>query len=302
MVPSLLVYGNPTIDEVVRDNHVRVLPGGGALFSSMAAASLGSRVKVIGNVGRDYPEKYLKSLRLRGVDTGLLHKVPGSTTRFRIQYENDRRKLWLVAPGTKISSPRLQHYQAVHLSPVFHEISSRDILRVRSRCKFLSLDFQGMIRTVDSSGLVKTVRRRLDSVLRICNLVKGSVEEFDQLELSEKRSKIVRRLFLLGPEFALLTLGSHGAILGIRDGSQFSIPAFPDPEVFDPTGAGDILAGSWLSVYLRTHDPVWSAAVGSAFASLTSRRMGVSKFTFSRNELLSRSAWVYSRVKRFRGS
>jgi len=146
---------------------------------------------------------------------------------------------------------------------------------------------------------VNTVRKRLGSVLRICNVVKGSTEEFYRMGFWEERSRALRRFLLLGPEFALVTRGRHGSILGVRDGSQFSIPAFPDRDAFDPTGAGDVLIGSWLSAYLRTRDPVWSAAVGSAFASLTSRKMGLSKFVFSRNELLRRSVWVYTRVRRF---
>ncbi|HZY95306.1 MAG TPA: PfkB family carbohydrate kinase [Candidatus Bathyarchaeia archaeon] len=300
MALDLLVYGNPTIDEIVRKDRVHILPGGGVFFSSMAAASLGCRVRLIGNVGHDYPSKYLSWLKQHSVDVALLQRVQGSTTRFRIRYENDKRKLWLLASGAEINSSGILPYGAVHLAPVFNEIAIPDIFRVRSKCEFLSIDYQGMIRTADTTRLVKTVRRRLGNVLRICNIAKGSVEEFNRMGLWEKQNRRLRRLLLHGPEFALITLGKHGSILAIRNGSQFSIPAFPDPDAFDPTGAGDVLIGSWLSVYLRTHDPVWSAAVGSAFASLTSRKMGLSKFVFSRNELLRRSAWVYTRVKRFR--
>ena len=297
MVLDILVCGNPTIDEIVREDRVHILPGGGAFFSSLAAASLGSRVKVIGNVGYDYPDKYLRSLRRHGVDTALLHEVQGSTTRFRIRYDHNKRKLWLVAPGSHISSRQAWFNGAVHLAPVFHEISTRDVLRASTKAKFLSLDFQGLIRTADSTGLVKKIRRRLGSVLKTCNVVKGSVEEFDRVGLWEKRNRGLRRLLKFGPDFVLITKGTRGSVLGIRDGSQFSIPAFPEPDALDSTGAGDVLIGSWLSVYLRTRDPVWSAAVGSALASLTSRKMGLSKFAFSRTELFRRSVWVYARIK-----
>ena len=301
MVLDILVYGNPTIDEIVREDHVHILPGGGALFSSLAAASLGSRVKVIGNVGYDYPDKYLRSLQRHRVETALLHKVQSYTTRFRIRYDQNKRKLWLVVPGSQISSRQARLNGAVHLAPVFHEISTRDILRASTKAKFLSLDFQGLIRTTDVTGLVKTVPRRLGNVLKACNVVKGSVEEFDRVGLLERRNRGLRHLLKFGPQFVLMTMGTHGSLLGIRDGSQFSIPAFPEPDALDSTGAGDVLIGSWLSVYLRTRDPVWSAAVGSALASLTSRKMGLSKFAFSRTELFRRSAWVYARVNHLTG-
>src|SRR3989441_7651851 len=97
--------------------------------------------------------------------------------------------------------------------------------------------------------------------------------------------------------YAIVTMGEKGSWLGSqRDGSYF-IPAFPDRTIRDSTGAGDVFAGSWLSTYLSTKDPVWASAVGSAFASLASRRTGLSKFQMSRSELFRRASWVYNHVK-----
>src|SRR2546427_8636866 len=97
--------------------------------------------------------------------------------------------------------------------------------------------------------------------------------------------------------YAIVTTGEKGSWLGSqRNGSCF-IPAFPDREIRDPTGAGDVFAGSWLTTYLSTKDPVWASSVGSGFASLASRKSGLSKFQISRTELFRRAAWVYNHVK-----
>ncbi|HEX4921382.1 MAG TPA: PfkB family carbohydrate kinase, partial [Candidatus Bathyarchaeia archaeon] len=87
------------------------------------------------------------------------------------------------------------------------------------------------------------------------------------------------------------------AILGIRPDERFSVPAFRDPAVSDTTGAGDVFAGSWLLTFLSTKDPIWAASVGSAFASLASRKTGLSKFQLSRKELFRRASWVYDHTK-----
>lgn len=128
-------------------------------------------------------------------------------------------------------------------------------------------------------------------------MVKASMPELEtQLRTSDPYEG-AERLLHQGPRQVIVTLGSKGSVLGIRTRGIFLVPAFSDPEVIDPTGAGDVLIGSWLSVYLRTHDPVWAASVGSAVASLTSRKVGLSKFVFSRYELFRRSCWVYDHIE-----
>jgi len=104
------------------------------------------------------------------------------------------------------------------------------------------------------------------------------------------------RILAKGPKYAIVTLGSKGSLLGIRNDRRFLIPAFPVRGIKDPTGAGDVYAGAWLCSYLSTKDPVWAAAVGSAFGSLASQKTGLSKFRFSRKELFRRASWVYNHV------
>ncbi len=298
---DIAVCGNPTLDEIVEHARVSLVPGGSALYVSSAAAFLGAKVGILGNVGDDYPSKVLKWLGDRGVDLKLLKRVHCPSTRFRIVYDYRSRKLWLLQPGQEVvrrwTGPRIE---GIHLGPVFNEIPKSLIKSARRHCKFLSLDIQGLVRRASSSGLVQTVRKNLRDTLELCDAVKASEDEV-QIEMSSRNSlEAIDRLLAAGPSYAIVTLGVNGSLLGIRTGRKFFVPAFPEPHIVDPTGAGDVFAGSWLRTYLWTRDPVWAASVGSAFASLTSRRNGLSKFTLSRNELLRRTSWVYNRVKALR--
>jgi len=63
--------------------------------------------------------------------------------------------------------------------------------------------------------------------------------------------------------------------------------------VVDRTGAGDIFIGSWLAIFMALKDPFWAGAVASAFASLSIRGFGLSKFRFARRELFRRASWAY---------
>src|SRR5207245_10292761 len=78
---DIAVCGNPTIDELVHNGRVRVLPGGSALFASCAAGYLGARVGILGNIGEDYPPNILSSLMIVHTNVPFLKKTSGNSTR-----------------------------------------------------------------------------------------------------------------------------------------------------------------------------------------------------------------------------
>ena len=297
---DIAVCGNPTIDEVVQNGRVRTSPGGSALFTSCAAAYLGSKVGIIGTIGEDYPPKILKRLKTLHIDIHFLRETPRPSTRFQITRNNGSRKLRLIEPGSHVVAPRSTgRFQGAHLGPVFHEIQSSLITTLRKRCEFLSADLQGFIRTISANGAVRTVPRSLSRLIGQCDMVQASIEEARSQIGSRDPRVILNRFLTMQAEYAIVTMGEKGSWLGSQHDGTYFVPPFSDHSIRDSTGAGDVFAGSWLSTYLSTKDPVWASSVGSAFASLASRRTGLSKFGLSRRELLRRAGWVYNRVKAF---
>ena len=295
---NIVVCGDPTLDELVQEGIVRISPGGSALFVSGAADYLGAKVGIMGNIGEDYPANVLSWLTHHGLNLSLLIQTKGPSARFRISYDHGFRSLWLRHAGRSIELTwKGGRVEGLHLGPVFNEISESLVRLLRKKCSFMSLDVQGLVRRVNRSGEVRVLRRDLDSILRMCDLVKASIDEA-KLQTSSKSHKVILDRFLeKGPKYAILTLGAKGSLLGIRNHKKFVVPAFPDNDITDPTGAGDVYAGAWLTSYLRTKDPVWAASVGSAFGSLASQRTGLSKFRIPRRELFRRTSWVYNHVR-----
>ena len=295
---DIAVCGNPTIDELVQNARVRVSPGGSALFSSCAAAYLGSKVGILGNIGEDYPSSILRRLKTLHIDVRSIKKSERPSTRFQLTRINGSRKLRLLESGDQIAAPAGPcHFQGVHMGPVFNEIPSSLVNTLRERCDFLSADLQGFIRTVSGNGIVRTVPRSLRRLLGQCDRVQASIEEArTQTRLRDPRA-ILNRFLAMRVQHAIVTMGENGSWLGSQHNGSYFVPAFPDARIRDSTGAGDVFAGSWLSTYFSTKDPVWASAVGSAFASLASRRTGLSKFCLERKELFRRAGWVYTRVK-----
>ena len=294
---DIAVCGNPTLDELVQKGRVRISPGGSALFASSAANYLGANVGIIGNIGEDYPSSVLSWLRHHGLSLSVLKKTKGPSTRFRIGYYRGSRRLWLLHPGLPVESTwKGGRVEGLHLGPVFNEISESLVRSLRKKSSFMSLDIQGLVRKVNRLGEIQVLRRNLDSVLRICDLVKASIDEAKFQTSSQDHQVILDRFLAKGPKYAIITLGAKGSLLGIRNDRKLLIPAFPDKSIKDPTGAGDVYAGAWLSCYLWTKDPVWAASVGAAFGSLASQRTGLSKFRVSRRELFRRTSWIYNHV------
>lgn len=296
---NIVVCGNPTLDELVQEERVRISPGGSALFVSGAADYLGAKVRIMGNIGQDYPSNVLGWFKNRGLNSTLLKKTQGPSTRFRIDYGHGSRRLWLLYAGRSVESTwKGIRVEGLHLGPVFNEISESLVGSLRKKCGFMSLDIQGLVRKVTRSGEIQVLHRNLDSVLRMCDLMKASIDEAKSQTSSTDHQTILDTFLAKGPKYAILTLGAKGSLLGIRNHRKFVIPAFPDKSIKDPTGAGDVYMGAWLTSYLRTKDPVWAASVGSALSSLTSQRTGLSKFRMSRRELFRRTSWVYTHVGR----
>ena len=269
------------------------------MFASGAADYLGARVRIVGNIGEDYPGRILRWLTHRGLNRSLLRNTESRTTRFRITYRHEARRLWLLEPGRPVESAwNGGPVNGLHLGPVFNEISEPLVRSFRKKCGFMSLDIQGLVRGLNRLGEVRVLRRNIDSMLRLCDLVKGSINETGLQTSTRNQVRILDRFLANGPKYAILTLGSKGSILGMGTNQKFYIPAFPEKRVKDPTGAGDVYMGAWVASYLRTKDPVWAASVGSAFASLALQRTGLSKFRISRRELFCRTSWVYYNTRR----
>lgn len=296
-VSTLAVLGNLTIDEVVRNGKSRVAPGGSALYVSATAAFLGMGVEVVSQVGRDYPAENLEWLRKRGIQIERVRRSSEETCRFRLTYRNGSRSLQLIRGGSPLGPAQARgSWGSVHLGPVFREVPPSMVLAARKMAGFLSMDLQGFLRERTTTGGVVLQPAKLAKVFPILDFVKATAEEaLVQTSRSDVLSA-VKRILETGPKRLVVTMGRRGAVLAENSGEAYSVPAYPERQAVDPTGAGDAMLGGWLATFRSTKDPVWAASVGSALASMLVRRQGLAKLRVSRRELFRRSAWVYGRV------
>ncbi len=57
----------------------------------------------------------------------------------------------------------------------------------------------------------------------------------------------------MGPKFVVIKKGEHGAMFFSRD-ETYVMPAYPTPDVVDPTGAGDSFAGGMMGYLAEQKD------------------------------------------------
>ncbi|HVW37292.1 MAG TPA: PfkB family carbohydrate kinase [Pirellulales bacterium] len=240
----LLVVGSIALDcvETPSDRRDDVLGGSAVYFSY--AASYFTPVKLVGVVGEDWPAEHTRLLEGRKIDTSGLQVVPGAKTfRWRGKYlpnMNDRETL------------------EVHLN-VFGEFNPQ-LSEDSRRSKFLflangspKLQMQ-VLDQVESPALTVAdtmdlwIETQHDELLELLRRIDGLVLNDSEAKLLTGDENLVRaghKVREMGPRFVVIKKGEHGAMFFSAHETHV-MPAYPTPDVLDPTGAGDSFAGGMM--------------------------------------------------------
>lgn len=269
---SLLVVGSVGLDDVETPfGAVKGVLGGAASYFSVAA-SLFTRVRLVGVVGADFPHEHVKLLESRGVDLeGLERLASGETFRWSGRYDYDLNVAHTLDTRLNVFAnfaPRLPAaYRAsefVYLANIMPTLQS-EVLDQVERPRFVGLDSMNFwIGNPDT-------RRHLTKVIARVNAVFMNDAELRQYTNRHNLYDAARSILECGPSVVLIKKGEHGAVAVSREGT-FMVSAFPLDVVKDPTGAGDTFAGGFMGHLARTGDTSWSGikqamAFGSVLAS-----------------------------------
>ena len=246
----LLVVGSVALVSVETPTERRddVL-GGSAVFFSYAA-SFFTGVRLVGVVGEDWPPQHTALLQSRGIDTTGLHVVSGGRTfRWRGKYlpnMNDRETL------------------EVHLN-VFEKFDPVLPAEYR-RCKYLFLangspivQMKVLDQVPDATLVVADtmdlwINIQHDELMTLLKRLDGLVLNDSEARLLTGDENLVRaghKVRRMGPKFVVIKKGEHGAMF-FSEHETYVMPAYPTPDVIDPTGAGDSFAGGMMGYLAAT--------------------------------------------------
>ncbi|HUJ27134.1 MAG TPA: PfkB family carbohydrate kinase [Myxococcales bacterium] len=294
---SLLVVGSVALDSVEtpfgkRDN---VLGGSATYFS--AAASLLTKVDVVGVVGEDFPHGQLDFLEARGVRLDGLERVPGRTFRWKGRYGFDLNAAETLDTQLNVFEsfqPKLDEQarkaERIFLGNIDPELQMR-VLEQAERPKLVCADTMNFWISGKRQALLKLLPR-----VDVLMVNDGEVRQLAGESNVLKAAHAAKRM---GAKAVVVKRGEYGALL--VDGEEsFFAPAFPLADVIDPTGAGDTFAGGFLGLLdrLDASDPAalrQATVMGSTIASFT-----VEQFSLDRLRSLELSQ-VRKRFDAFRG-
>jgi sugar/nucleoside kinase (ribokinase family) len=295
------VIGHFSIDTIRLPSRTApfVVLGGAAAYTSFAAKRLDASASVISKVGGDFPEAYLWWIRQEGIDISSVKKhADEPTTSFELNYSSDlaERTLRLKNKGTPIGLDDLPsgfHAKALHVAPIANEVSLEVVERLKHCADVLSLDPQGLIRSFDQAGNVAENAKVNKEIFSLVNIYKSSQNEIYALTGHSELKHAIKAMHDFGVETVIVTMGAKGAVLSVG-GGQYNIAACPSQVLVDPTGAGDVFIGGFLTEYLRQKESLWCASVGSAAASLVVESLGPTYFG-SKDEIYARAKVLYEK-------
>jgi sugar/nucleoside kinase (ribokinase family) len=157
------------------------------------------------------------------------------------------------------------------------------------------LDPQGLVRLIGDGRRVIHIcdRGQFRKIAGLVDFVKPNEPESETITAQKDPILALKALRDLGARVPIVTLAERGSLL-LNDGHVCRIPAFATRAV-DPTGAGDVYAGSFISEFARTDDMVESALFASAAASLMVEQIGPG-FRMNRETVLGRKGAIRDKL------
>jgi cytidine kinase len=100
------------------------------------------------------------------------------------------------------------------------------------------------------------IREEHDALLKLLKRLDGLVLNDSEARLLTQDENLVRagqKVRQMGPKFVVIKKGEHGTMY-FSEQHTFVLPAFPTPQVVDPTGAGDCFAGGMMGYLAECGD------------------------------------------------
>ena len=239
---SLVVVGSFGLDTVETPfgRREEVL-GGSAIYFSLAA-SLFTDVRLAGNVGADFPEAALETLKRRGADcSGIQVYKDQQTFRWAGRYQGDMNEAETLVTELNVLAEPPKIPDSYKGAPyVFLANMGPD-----TQLEMLKQLNGGQV-FADTMNLWIDIQR--DNLLKLLGQLDGLVLNDAEARTLTGKSNLIQAgnaLLEMGPEVVIIKKGEHGAFL-FAPSFHFALPAFPTDAVVDPTGAGDSFAGGFL--------------------------------------------------------
>jgi sugar/nucleoside kinase (ribokinase family) len=262
---------------------------GGSVNYFSIGASLFVPVRVVGVVGKDFPQAHLEWLSKRKVDVSGVQVADGKTFHWVGEYTGDMNEATTLSTALNVFEhfdPKLSDLHRstpyVFLANIDPTLQLKVLEEVRSP-KLVVCDSMNFWITGKLAELKRTLAR--------VDILSVNSGEATLLSGETHMGRAARKIQEMGPSVVVIKRGEYGSCL-FAGNETFIAPAFPVDRVVDPTGAGDTFGGALFGYVARTgvsrglmkDDPKeWhhilrrAVVAGSVMASFTVEDFGIQR-------------------------
>ena len=293
---TVLIVGSIALDSIETPSDKRTNVIGGSTTYSLIAASRFSKTSIVGIVGSDFPKEGLKLYETYADNLEDLKINEGSTFRWGGKYHSnwdDRDTLYtdlgVFLDFNPVLSEQNQKRTHILLANIHPELQLSVIEQNKN---------PNAVIVVDTMNLwIETTFSELKKVLTFSNILLINESESKLLTKRANIENAAEELLGMGPEIVVIKKGSEGAEL-FSNRETIKIGAFPVKEVIDPTGAGDVFAGTFIAALAEKDSNQTALLKASAMASFSIESFGVDRLiNLSDYDLTERTEYLKTTVK-----
>lgn len=248
---KILITGTVAFDEIETPHGSSgKIIGGAGTYIGIASSLLTNNLAIVSIIGEDFPEKEIKFLNDRGINTDMIEKVTGGKTFYwkgkyhenMINRDTITTELNVLEKFNPVLNPEFSSSEIVLLGNLHPAVQNAVINQSTNPNRFIIMDTMNfwMDNTLDE----------LLSVIKKVNLIIINDEEAQQLTGEKNIFNAGEKILKMGPEKVIIKKGEHGSIF-LDAQNKYMLPAFPVENLVDPTGAGDSFAGG-IAGFLAT--------------------------------------------------
>ena len=257
---EVLVVGSLAYDSVKTPSGKAEKSLGGSANYFSVAASLFSKVLVVGVVGEDYTNDDRNILLSRKVDLKGLQTVAGKTFHWEGTYEHNLNEAETLKTELNVFAHFNPTLPDSYRNSSYVFLANIDpVLQLQVLSQVEKPVFVGM----DSMNFwINSKQEDLLKVLKKVDIVFLNETEAKMLTQTSNTIQAIKKIAELGPQFIVIKKGEYGSTLYSRKHGFYQVPALPIENIIDPTGAGDSFAGGFfgsLAARLNSEQiPEWS--------------------------------------------
>ena len=274
LIHESLILGSVALDTIeTKYGKAENLLGGSATYATIAAGLYGDAIPV-GIVGDDFPKDGLDIFEKFSKNLKDLDQQPGGTFKWGGKYHengDDRDTLFTDLGVFENFNPSI-HTSNKNASWLFlaniHPSLQLSVLEQCTNAPLVVTDTMNL--WIDSTP------EELKKIISKTNILLINESELHLLTKEQNVDKSIKEVLSMGPEKVIVKFGSKGAKC-FSENENIAVGVYPVKKVIDPTGAGDVFGGGFISGLVDGLSIKEAMIRGSALASFCIEDFGVKK-------------------------